>query len=70
MSKTNWVFSVLQSHAKVDELRFFLNQAREHPEHYPPIVASIAEQFFEHDRISRKQLEVICKIARQYKILI
>lgn len=68
MSGTNWIYRVLGSHDKVDKFRFFLSQVMKYPDHYPPIVASIAQQFFNQDRISRKQLEVVVKVmGGQYK---
>jgi hypothetical protein len=51
-----WIYSVLGSHKAVDNFRSELYNALSSPDLYHPALVSIADQFINSNRISRKQL--------------
>lgn len=55
MSSGNWIYSELKSHEKVMQFRNTLDRIRKWPENHHPILVSIADQFLNTNKISRKQ---------------
>jgi hypothetical protein len=56
MGKTSWIYHFLKSHDRVDQFRFDLHRALKDPDLHHPALVSIADQFINQGRMSRKQL--------------